>query len=398
MLELVGTVTCDISVIDMETDDNKKLTTTSFTLYVEKAAFGGEDITSDPQFDVLVALMDAATVAQEALDKSNEANAKYDACVEATANANAVRAEIEAGGYIESLKEIHNGSKFRVWVGTQEEYDALEEKPNNTFCIITDDATTAYIQAKFKEIDESLSSTTEIAYSAFYTEIPTLQVSIGELDARKADAGYGYGEELRTYEAETQTLAEGLLDDILSGMPAETTKQFLFIDKSLGVTTAWHATIYKRAGDVTAVVEAVNSVYDGTKIRKAKYNSVWTPWEWENPPMYVGANAKRTTERYNGKAVYTKLVKIGLSGSKKSEQLTFNAVSAVNLVRFDASIVNTGGSYVLPCRLWSATEYEAVQVESYAENNGVTVNIEYKCGASVPTYGTLYVQLWYTLD
>ena len=42
MLELDGTVICDISVIDMAADDNKKLTTTSFTLLVEKAAYGGE--------------------------------------------------------------------------------------------------------------------------------------------------------------------------------------------------------------------------------------------------------------------------------------------------------------------------------------------------------------------
>lgn len=77
MLELVGTVTCDISVIDTETDDNKKLTTTSFTLLVEKAAYGGDDITSDPQYDVLVQLLEtcstAGEVAEEALQKSNEA-------------------------------------------------------------------------------------------------------------------------------------------------------------------------------------------------------------------------------------------------------------------------------------------------------------------------------------
>ena len=92
MLELVGTVTCDISVIDTETDDNKKLTTTSFILLVEKAAYGGDDVTSDPQYDVLVRLVEtcstAAVAAEEALQKSNEANSKYDACVTATEEAN----------------------------------------------------------------------------------------------------------------------------------------------------------------------------------------------------------------------------------------------------------------------------------------------------------------------
>lgn len=58
MLELDGTVVCDISVIDTETNDNKKLTTTSFTLVVEKAAYGGDDITSDPQYDILLELIE----------------------------------------------------------------------------------------------------------------------------------------------------------------------------------------------------------------------------------------------------------------------------------------------------------------------------------------------------
>lgn len=107
MLELDGTVICDISVIDTATDDNKKLTTTSFTLIVEKAAFGGEDITNDPQFDVLVSLMEAATVAQEALDKSNEANSKYDACVEATENANAVVNKL--GDYVKTFQDLEEG-------------------------------------------------------------------------------------------------------------------------------------------------------------------------------------------------------------------------------------------------------------------------------------------------
>lgn len=146
MLELEGTVICDISVLDIVADDNKKLTTTSFTLIVEKAAYGGNDITSDPQYDVLVSLLEAAPTAQEALDKSNEAleisaeaNSKYAACVEATENANNVLQDIKAGGYIESLKEMNNGSKFSVWIGTEEEYKTLQTKIPNCLYIFTDE-------------------------------------------------------------------------------------------------------------------------------------------------------------------------------------------------------------------------------------------------------------------
>ena len=57
MLELEGAVICDISVIDTATDNEQKLTTTSFTLIVEKAAYGGDDVTSDPQYDILIDLI-----------------------------------------------------------------------------------------------------------------------------------------------------------------------------------------------------------------------------------------------------------------------------------------------------------------------------------------------------
>lgn len=75
MLELDGTVVCDVSVIDTATDDNKKLTTTSFDLLVEKAAYGGADITSDPQYDILVQLIEDC---QEALDNLSSVDKKED--------------------------------------------------------------------------------------------------------------------------------------------------------------------------------------------------------------------------------------------------------------------------------------------------------------------------------
>ena len=70
MLELDGTVICDISVIDTDPDNPKKLTTTSFTLMVEKAAYGGDDVTSDPQYDVLVQLLEDCSKAGAAAEEA----------------------------------------------------------------------------------------------------------------------------------------------------------------------------------------------------------------------------------------------------------------------------------------------------------------------------------------
>ena len=266
MLELDGTVICDISVMDTAADDNKKLTTTSFTLIVEKAAYGGDDITSDPQYDVLVELVETCTkasvAAAEALDKSNEAleksaeaDAKYYACVEATANANAVREEIEAGGYIESLKEMNQGAKFRVWVGTQAEYDALDSKPNNTFCIITDDPNA-------KELKNVPS------FGAFATE------------------------------AELEVALSAMLDE----MNSSEIRRFCFLLTYIE-TWAWVGTLFK-SSPKNAILEVSSGLgRHVSKMTKTLTNGAWTPLEWENPPM-VADTEYRTTERSNGNAVY----------------------------------------------------------------------------------------------
>lgn len=45
-------------------------------------------------------------------------------------------------------------------------------------------------------------------------------------------------------------------------------------------------------------------------IVRSMYGGTWGPWEWVNPPMEVGVEY-RTTERYQGKPVYTVRVDVG---------------------------------------------------------------------------------------
>lgn len=48
--------------------------------------------------------------------------------------------------------------------------------------------------------------------------------------------------------------------------------------------------------------------------RRVSSNDVWGPFEWVNPPMELGVEY-RTTERYLGKPVYTKVVEGSFSGA-----------------------------------------------------------------------------------
>lgn len=56
ILEIEGKVDCDITTIDK---NDEKLTSTKFTVFVEAASFGSGDITSDPQKDLLLEVLES---------------------------------------------------------------------------------------------------------------------------------------------------------------------------------------------------------------------------------------------------------------------------------------------------------------------------------------------------
>ena len=128
MLEMEGTVVCDISVIDTESDDNKKLTTTAFTLLVEKATYGGDDITNDPQYDVMVRLIEdcenahslateAATLSEKALTDSQQALELAEAATQKTVTL--VGATTNSGGEIFNNYENNQASTNAHSEGSQ---------------------------------------------------------------------------------------------------------------------------------------------------------------------------------------------------------------------------------------------------------------------------------------
>ena len=95
-----------------------------------------------------------AQMALQALQRAGELEGKIDAanevlthCEEATGDANEaveelkdIKEELAEGGYITGIKESNNGNILGFWVGTQAEYDALSEPPQNTYVIISDDS------------------------------------------------------------------------------------------------------------------------------------------------------------------------------------------------------------------------------------------------------------------
>jgi hypothetical protein len=79
----------------------------------------------------------------------------------------------------------------------------------------------------------------------------------------------------------------------------------------------WSATIHKHSHN-NKYATVIEDTYagaihgDATYNRRIRslYNGNWLEFEWENPPMELGVEY-RTTERYNGKPVYSKIVSCG---------------------------------------------------------------------------------------
>ena len=53
--------------------------------------------------------------------------------------------DYQTAGFVNKIKEQNRGCELQFWVGTEAEYNALETKPENTFCIISDDTTKDFL-------------------------------------------------------------------------------------------------------------------------------------------------------------------------------------------------------------------------------------------------------------
>lgn len=99
MLELNGTLECDISVIDIE---ERKLTSTKFIVEVERASCGGQDIADDENYDILIMTLSevsqAKAEATEAVESATKAVSDANTAVTNanTATANATEAANKA--------------------------------------------------------------------------------------------------------------------------------------------------------------------------------------------------------------------------------------------------------------------------------------------------------------
>ena len=118
MLELDDLVKCDISVVDSE---SRKLTSTSFELEVETAAYGDDEITEDENYDLLVSLLSSvADVTGECQTATQAANVAIANAEDATTAA--LAASQEAQGVASHLPMISANGYWMLWDTETESY------------------------------------------------------------------------------------------------------------------------------------------------------------------------------------------------------------------------------------------------------------------------------------
>lgn len=147
------------------------------------------------------------------------------------------------------------------------------------------------------------------------------QTETNALLADKAPNGYGLGGVARWLEP---------TDDLNN---AKTTGWYRWFNNPVNgpgdfgaMTVVVNAPDGRLVQEVVFVLPKFNGTYHynvNCKVRRICYQNTWQPWEWENPPMMLGVEY-RTTERYLGKPVYTKLVNFGALPKASTSSMSHN--------------------------------------------------------------------------
>lgn len=203
-------------------------------------------------------------------------------------------------------------------------------------------------------------------------------------DVGAAPTGYGYGGQavaLSSALLRSDTDLETVLDTVYSSMTNRETKLIRFAGYPDNSDYSWFGILSKSSANYGSMF-AHSSYNYGEIISKAKMGGTWKPLEWVNPPMVVGVEY-RTTERWNGKAVYTILLDFGKATNAKI--IDYTDLQIVGVVRHAGRV---GGASIDSINNGSLTN------EWTAYMSVGTTSAALFCGSSLLN-SNCYLQLWY---
>lgn len=150
-----------------------------------------------------------------------------------------------------------------------------------------------------------------------------------------------------------------------------------------------YATVLVIPMDTNAVTQVLLPIGNpGLALVRKSVDDIWKPWEWIDPPMEAGVEY-RTTERWMGKPVYTKLIDCGALPINDTAMYTLD-IDKKTIVDLNAVAIGAS-TYKLP----SLNETDSGNRISFW-NTGVNVFV--KTFASGWDGFKLYVTVKYTKD
>lgn len=189
-------------------------------------------------------------------------------------------------------------------------------------------------------------------------------------DSSFAPAGYGLGPSI-------PAVPSNLYDVVASGL-------YCFDPDTANIPSefAYGVALVQRSTTVNGI-DTYITLKSGSNIAQCYYSSwakAWQPWEYINPPMSAGVEY-RTTERWQGKPVYTKLISFGTPSNGLRKTITSENITVVR---------HTGllGNCPIP--------YGAYGDQWYSINAIDRQNIYLYCSTSFATSSYPWVhQFWY---
>lgn len=129
---------------------------------------------------------------------------------------------------------------------------------------------------------------------------------------------------------------------------ALTTGWYVFDDTTVNKPTDLNYGVVTVVGrNEMQAFQFVEDVIKGVRVRRVRNNSIWGEWEYENPLMVPGTEY-RTTEHYNGKPVYTKLINFGQLPNNTTIAVA-TGVQANNIIYVDGVTYNNNEMVPFPC-------------------------------------------------
>lgn len=172
----------------------------------------------------------------------------------------------------------------------------------------------------------------------------------GALDTGKVSVGFGYGGTMPVIAIPTNDDTDGTkfdekLNAFLNDMGNSSVKQIIFEDYPYLSSGRFVGTLYKNNANFAVLYGAGYGANDNIVVKKL-ISGVWKPFEWVNPPMQLGKEY-RTTERYQGKPVYRKMIQYTQS-SASPETGSISIPHGISNFDGMVSISAKAGIYPLP--------------------------------------------------